>query len=57
MREKATAETVNNAITNALDEAKELQRTIGGGEGGRELALTITNLEQAQLWLTKVPAQ
>lgn len=47
-------EKVAEVIESALTEARKLQELVGRGEGGRELALTITKMEEALLWLSKV---
>lgn len=45
---------VRASIERALEQTHELAKSVGRAEGGRELALTITKLEEAQLWLSKV---
>ncbi len=47
-------ETVEAEIKAALGCAVMLRDTIGRGAGGREVALAITKLEEALLWLSKV---
>lgn len=46
--------TVRESIERALEQTRELAKAVGRGEGGREVSLTITKLEEAQLWLSKV---
>lgn len=38
-------------IGEAIDAAKKLAESINRGPGGREVALVITKLEEAALWL------
>ncbi len=47
-------EGTSQAIEEAIVKARQLQDQVGRGPGGRELALTITKLEEALLWLSKV---
>jgi hypothetical protein len=48
-------ERVAEDIAKALDEARKVAAQINRGAGGREMALTITKLEEALMWLAKVP--
>jgi len=49
-----TAEQVRKAIEAALLDAHALAREINRGEGGREVALAITKLQEALHWLAEV---
>jgi hypothetical protein len=41
-------------IAEATAKARELSLVIGRGDGGREVSLTITKLQEAKMWLGKV---
>lgn len=41
-------------IDAVIQEAKELQSEIGREAGGREIALSVTNLEQGKMWGGKI---
>jgi hypothetical protein len=38
-------------ISGRIGQAQALAKNVGRGTGGREVALTITNLQQANMWL------
>lgn len=37
-------------ISKVIDYAEMIQSSIGRGDGGRELSLTITKLQEAKMW-------
>lgn len=44
-------------LREAIESIKALQHDVGRGPGGREVALAVTNAEQAYLWLREGEAQ